>query len=359
MTKVIIICDTHIGVRNASPVFHEYFKKSFKWFFDYIDENEIGTVIHLGDLFDRRKHVDFLSANLARKEFLTPLDERGVATYIIAGNHDIYWRNDHTVNSLDEIVKGKYQNILTFTEPELVDIDGVEIQLMPWICQSNSKQSYDTIKTTSSKILMGHFEITGFQLFKGVVSNHGDDRSIFKDFDLVFSGHYHSKSSQGNIHYLGAFTEHTWADYDDPRGFTVFDTETKKFEFIRNPHRIFKMIDYDDVKEPDMLKHIQSTDYSEYANCYVKVLCSNRTNPYAFDLLLDKLYAVSPVDISIVEDISAIIDSDDEVVDQAQDTPTLLNKYIDGLTLNIDNDKMKSYMKNIYVEALEREHVEQ
>ena len=359
MTKIALIADTHFGIRNDSPVFHDYFKASFQFFFEYLQENQIKHVIHLGDLFDRRKYLSYLTSAVCRTQFLLPLQNNNIETHIIAGNHDHYYTNTYEVNSLDEVVGNRYSNIKTYNRPQTITIDNLDILLLPWINQANKDETIKEIQNTKAQVVIGHLELSGFQMYKGVSSDHGEETKTYDKFDLVFSGHYHHKSSVGNIHYIGAFAEYTWADFNDSRGFTVFDTETREFEFIKNPKSIYKMIPYDDVKTPDIIQKIKSTDFSQYKNTYVKVLCIKRENTFAFDMLIDALYKAGPVDISVVEDISTFTDNqEDDVVDQAQDTTTILSSYIKGLTLPVDNDKMVNYMRSIYNDAISMEHTE-
>lgn len=358
MALIAMPTDTHAGVRNDNPAFQMYQKKCWKWFFDYIDEHNIKHVIHLGDIYDRRKYVNFMSAKRLREDFLEPLAERGIDTHIVVGNHDMYYKDTHEVNALEEVVRGRYSNINIYSVPSVINIDGLDIQLMPWITDSNRAEALEAINKPRAPILMGHLELNGFQMFRGAISDHGMDRNAFDKFDAVYSGHYHHRSTIGNVSYIGAFAEYTWSDYNDPRGFTTLDTGSRETTFLRNPYRIFRLAKYDDVSNPDIITKIKETDFSKYKDTYVKLVVVNKSNPYAFDLLFDSIYKAGPLDITIIEDPTILIDSEEEVdVNEAEDTVTILKKYIGGLTLPVDNDRMKEFILDVYQEALQVETV--
>jgi len=358
MAKIALLTDTHAGIRNDNPAFHTYQKTCYDWFFDYIDTHNIRNVVHLGDIFDRRKYINFLSAKRCREDFLDNLEDRCIETHIIQGNHDSYHKNTHEVNALDELVVGRYRFINTYGLPDLINIDGLDIQIMPWITDSNREQAMDVISQPRAEVLMGHLELNGFTMHRGLISDHGMDRVSFDKFDKVFSGHYHHRSTIGNVSYIGAFAEYTWHDYADPRGFSIFDTETREIEFIQNPYKMFRLAKYDDVSNPEIIAKIQGTDFSKYKNTYVKLVVVNKSNPYAFDLLFDSIYKAGPLDITVVEDPSVLLENEDmDSVDEAEDTSTILSKYIDGLTLPVESARMKSFMLDVYQEALQVETV--
>ena len=350
--------DTHAGVRNDNPAFQLYQKRCWEWFFKHIDEHNIKHVIHLGDIYDRRKYVNFMSAMRLREDFFEPLAERNIETHIIVGNHDMYYKDTHVVNALEEVVRGRYSNISIYSVPTVISIDGLDIQLMPWITDSNHAEAIEAISKPRAPILMGHLELNGFTMHRGLISDHGLDRKLFENFDAVYSGHYHHRSTIGNVSYIGAFGEYTWHDYNDPRGFSVLDTETRILEFIQNPHKMFRLAKYDDIANPNIIEKIQNTDFSKYKDSYVKLVVVNKSNPYAFDLLFDSIYKAGPLDITVIEDASVLLESEDsDAVDEAEDTPTILRKYISGLTLPLNSDRMKDFMLDVYNEALQVETV--
>ena len=352
--KICILGDTHFGMRGDSLDFHKYIEKFYtNTFFPYLRQHGITTIVQLGDLFDRRKFINFNSLYLCRKYFFDKLRENGITFHTLLGNHDVAFKNTLQVNSSQLLLK-EYDNIVIYDSFSTVNFDGIDIDIIPWLCDDNQDEIFTQIKSSKSQICLGHFELDGFEMERGVVCHGGLDKSNLMKYDVVMSGHFHHKSSDGAITYVGTPYEMTWSDYNDPKGFHIFDTETREAEFVQNPYRMFYKLNYDDELE-HFSQHYVTFDYSVYEGAYVKVVVKNKLNPFLFDIVIDNLYKAGAADISIVEDFTEIVGSDDELVDQAEDTMTILSKYIDNLSLNVENDKLKSLMRELYVEALNTE----
>ena len=353
--QIALITDTHYGIRNDSHIFYDYFKRFLDdVFFPTLEKQGIRQVIHLGDVVDRRKYVNFLTLYHLRRDFLEEFEKRMIDLYIILGNHDTYYKNTNEINAVRELIEGKYQFIHVIERPQVVEFDRTEILLLPWICEDNLEESMNAIRTTPATVLMGHLELNGFEMFRGSISDHGLDHRLFDRFDVVCSGHFHHKSSTGNIHYLGAFAEYTWSDYDDPRGFHLFDTDTRELTFIQNPYRMFEKIWYDDTNKT--VEEVVFDREIDVRNKMVKVIVVNKTNPYWFDLFIDRVEKAGATDLQVVEDhMNLDLMADEDIVDEAEDTLTVFKKYIGQLSLSVDQKKLERLITGLDNEALQVE----
>ena len=113
-----------------------------------------------------------------------------------------------------------YDRINIHMNPTDLEFDELSVGLLPWISIDNYDECMDFIQNSKSSIIVSHLELNGFKMMKGIaVSSHGMDPKLFSRYEMVLSGHYHTKSSEGNIHYLGTQYELTWADAGDPKHF--------------------------------------------------------------------------------------------------------------------------------------------
>jgi len=352
--KIALINDQHFGARNDSIKFLDYMEKFYsKVFFPYLEEHNITRIIDGGDTFDRRKYVNFYTLERAKKFWFDPIEEKGLRLDVIVGNHCTYFKNTNEVNS-PNILLNQYNNVFVYSEPVELEIDGLKIALLPWVCSGNYVESMKFIENTTATVLYGHLELTGFEMYRGAMNEHGMDPSVFSKFQIVMSGHFHTKSTKKNIHYLGAPYEMTWSDYDDARGFHVFDTETLELTYIKNPYSIFHKVYYNDLDKT--LDEVLNFDPSVYTNTFVKLVVRAKSNPYWLDMVVEKLEAADVLDLQIIEDnIGLALDDDSDTVDEADDTLVILKKYVDQLETNVDRGLINKFISDLHHEALNLE----
>lgn len=344
--KIAMINDTHFGARNDSPIFLEHFLSFFeKEFFPYLEKHNIKTVFHLGDLLDRRKYVNFHTLSAVQSRFIKKIEDMNLDFYCTIGNHDTYFRNTNDINSVRELFGSKMHIISSPCEIEMDN--GIKFLALPWINKSNYDESIKAIQKSSSEYAIGHLEIAGFQVLRGVKHEEGLDVNLFSKFEKVFSGHFHCKQSDKNVEYLGTQYQITFNDLNERKGFHVFDTDTRELEYIKNPIKLFCQIGYDD-KNYDM----SETDFDQYDKSFVKVVVQNKTNPIMFDSFVQSLHDAGAYEISIIEDYSDQQTMAASVEDVSKDTLSLINEEIDNME-NIDNKlKLKKMIHDLYVESL-------
>ena len=344
--KIGLITDTHWSVKKGSKHLHDYFELFYKnVFFPTLEEHEIKTVIHMGDVFDSRKSIDYQSLEWSKRVVFDPLKKYEV--HMLVGNHDCYFKDSNHVNS-PELLLQDYSNIKTYSSPTNTKIGGIDMTLIPWICSDNYDETLKVIQKSNAKIAMGHLELRGFYVNKHLVmDDHGMDSTIFSKFEKVFSGHYHTRSDNGKIFYLGNPYEMYWSDVNDTRGFHIFDTETLIHTPVNNPYKLFYNIYYDDTP-------YQTFDASKYSNKIVKVIVRKKSKPKSFEKFIDNLYKIGVQDLKIVENFE-IKENDDFVVEEEENTISVLNRYIDESEFNFDKSVIKGIFENLYKQACEIE----
>lgn len=345
---VALITDQHLDGRKGSIIFWEYFKQFYdNVFFPTLEKRGISTVIDLGDTFDNRKNIDFNVWSRIRKYYFDRLSDLNISVHMITGNHDVYYKNTNEVNS-PELLLEKYDNIQIYSQPETVIIDGTKILMLPWINSENYDETMRWIKDTSAKVVMGHLELNGFEVSPGMPYDGGMDPDVFFKFKQVFSGHFHHKSSRGNITYLGNPYQMFWTDYKDPRGFHIYEPSSNKLSFIKNPYEIFQKIYYNDA-DPDF-----SIDPDQYANTFVKVVVENKKDFFKFEKMIEDLFQVGVHDLKIIENLvekDTVKHKDTEL--EVRDTLSLLNEYIDEVEMSVNKNSLKEIMRSLYIESCE------
>lgn len=314
----------------------------------------------MGDLFDRRKYINFATLQKARDIFLDPLAEmvrnEGRKVYIIPGNHDIHYRNTLDINSL-KLTLGEYPFELIF-KPQSVKVGKNSVLMVPWICDENRQETLKAIESSTDQYCFAHLELVGFEYEKGIVALHGDSSDLFEKFDKVLTGHYHNRSNKGNIHYVGAAYEFTWSDYRGDRGAVIFDMDTGEIEYLNNPYRIHHVYEYNDNAFLKQIEEdIKENRFSQYADCFVKIRVHEKTNPYIFDKLIEAIQLNNPAKLNIIEMNSLDLETVEIDLDQVEDTPTLISKYIDDLGKINNSGKVKELMKDLYKEAISLENM--
>lgn len=349
MTKIALITDQHFGARNDSQLFLDYYERFYsEVFFPRLLEEGITNLLILGDTFDRRKYINFNTLQRAKNMFFDKLEEYQIKTFMLVGNHDTFYKNTNDVNSV-RILNNDHSYITVLDKPETITINDHQICMIPWVCADNYSDCIKEITSSPASFCAGHFEIDGFMMYRGGhVCKEGLSRDLFRRFEYTFSGHYHHKSSSNGIYYLGNPYELTWMDYKDDRGFHIFDLDNRDLVFHKNPFIMHHRLVYNDADND-----YSNVDVDYLKSKYVKVVVVNKTSPYTFDRYMDKIYSIEPADVSIVEDFTDLTEGvDDEMVNQAEDTLTILNKTVDTLSEDgIDNGKLKNILRELYVEA--------
>lgn len=347
--RVAIISDTHWGVQGDSPVYQSALSRFFEeTFFPKLKNENITHVIHLGDVFHRRKSINTLTLHHFHKDFMQPLKEMGATLDIIIGNHDCYYTDTNAVNSVQGVLAG-FENVKTFIDPTVHTIDGPDCEYpcvyLPWVVPQNLQRTIDTIKRAKKEkipFVFGHLEIDGTYNGRGRPYEGGFDRNIFRGFEKVFSGHIHHRSVTKNVIYVGPPVEQDWGEYGEPHGFVILDLDTGDHKFIDNPHFLYQIIEYSGQKKADF--HVEGQ--------YVKLVVLEKPNEKTFNKFVEQLSNNNPAKLDIVDkEVLEIIEpgGDENANSQYTDTREVILSFVDE---QIEGDvKDKEILKDILTDS--------
>ena len=346
--KIAIITDQHFGARKNSKLFHDYFLKFYEdIFFPTLIKEGITTIVDMGDTFDSRKGVDFVSLEWAKNHYYDKLEELGITVHTIIGNHTAYYKNTNDLTGVGLFLR-EYDNVKIYSEAEEVRLDKTKFLFVPWINSENEEKTMEVIDNSDSPCVMGHLELNGFMATRGHYMEHGMDANVFDKFDKVYTGHYHMRSNQGNVFYLGNPYEMYWNDVNDrKRGFHLFDTDTLEHRPVNNPYQLFHNLYYEDTPH-------QMLDITKYDQKIVKVIVRKKSDPKKFEKYIDKLYSSNLAELKIVENFD-FTEGEEFEADESEDTISLLNRYIQESEVDLDKSVITEILQDVYREACEVE----
>jgi DNA repair exonuclease SbcCD nuclease subunit len=220
---ITLFSDIHI-LKNPKPTYREITEN---WFNRFIEEtsSKSDILFFLGDWHDNDRQIAVDDLHFSNKCF-SILKEHFKEIHMIPGNHDCYFRNNSSVNSISHFHDGK--QVFVYEKSTNLNVDGVEFCFVPWGDESNI-----------CDVMLCHYDIQGFSLDNGKASPHGKTyNELFEKSPVVISGHYHryqqKKYKNGTITYLGSPFELTYGEEGKESYFWYFDTTSKSLKSNQN-----------------------------------------------------------------------------------------------------------------------------
>lgn len=353
MSKIILLGDTHFGARNDNAKLANRFELFYNFFFQYMQDNNIERIVQFGDLFDRRKYINFVSLGRCKEFFFNKLVDNNFHMDTFVGNHDIPYKNTLKYNS-PSLILGEYSDYVNLiAEPTSLKLDNTSAAVIPWMCDENMKETLEFIDRSTDPLCFGHFEMMGFEFTPGSVCEHGISKDLFWKYHHVYSGHFHHISTKDNITFIGSPCQLTWSDYADPRGFFVLDTDTLKTEFVENPYANFHKLLYDDSVMT--LDEVNETDFTPYTDTYVKVILRERNDMLIYDTVIDKLEAVGAMITPVDDHKHKDVISDENIITEADDINETFKKTANQYQTSADVDTVYKLLTSLYDEAIKAE----
>jgi DNA repair exonuclease SbcCD nuclease subunit len=334
MSKVCVIGDMHLSLKNGDPTMFKHHLKFLNWVTRFCEEKGIRDVYQTGDIFDTRRILNNNISFHIQKFF----QEQGLEWHILLGNHDTYSKTSNQVNTPETILS----HYVTLVKDDLVTVGSVDF--IPWISPQNQEKIMRQVAESNSRFCIGHFEFQGFDMGMGHLAEHGMSHKLFQKYEKVLSGHYHTKSQKDNVIYVGTPYQITFIDHDETKGVHIFDTETGELEFHEYPEKFFLRLEYDDGLDFDL---------STVTDKWIRLTIKQKTDEKVFDKFEKELNSHSPADLKIIENMVKHSESYQiENVDISKATE-IMAQYINQTDfIGIDKTELNRRMEELYGKAM-------
>jgi DNA repair exonuclease SbcCD nuclease subunit len=359
--KIGFISDIHYGCKNNSEKYISIIDDFFyKTLYKVIKDNKITDMRILGDLFDNRNAINVRTLNSVLAMFRWYQKELPQLKWtIIVGNHDQYYHNRIDVNSIEAL--REFVNITIIDKVTEQTINNKKVIMFPWISSESEaeiKFKQVTSGTTKYDLCLGHFEIQGFEMQRGYPAEHGVEQGTFKNFNRVFTGHFHIRntSKDGKISYLGCPYQLTWGDYGDEKGIHIYDVDTNETTFIpNNDSPKFIKISVEDFVNKDVAK------IKLAKGNFVKLVVEKKVQESTLIKLIQKVESLSPIklevdnqvldDIAETEEAKKMLEQYQHSVGKATDPVNFMNEYVSNVLVedpSIDKNNIKAILGELY-----------
>ena len=230
--RTVVFSDIHFGLRHNSAEHNQDCLDFIDWLICEAKTRGAETCLMLGDWHHHRSNINILTLDYTMQA-LRKLNAAFDKTYIMVGNHDLFYREKRDIHSM--IVGSEFDNIILIDKPMIKD----NVALIPWLVEEEWMQ----VSSMQSKYTFGHLELPGFKMNAMVeMPDHGTlNSSHFKNQEHVFSGHFHKRQTKGRISYIGNPFGHNYSDvWDFERGamYMEWDKEPEFMDYTNGPRFI-------------------------------------------------------------------------------------------------------------------------
>jgi hypothetical protein len=113
---------------------------------------------------------------------------------------------------------------------------------------------------------------------------------------------------------------------------------------------MFKKVWYNDSSKQFINSDI---DYSQFKGSMLKVIVTNKTNPFWFDKFIENIEQENPIEMQIVEDhFNLNMEDDSDIVNEAESTLDICKKYIENFDARVNKKSLEIKITDLYNEAL-------